>query len=284
VKRGDCRTLDTLRRVAGPHYLRGRPSLPSPDTADWEGSRPRHIRFETVHRRRRQRIPGGRDAQLLVYEPGYNCVFARDITELSAPRKRGGELTGAGNAARSSGMSSVPDSGPVHAGHQRVAGYGAIAVARSAAGTRGGLESPPSADVGKVSCRWKSLHPRQVLAAAADARRGHVGRGYEILRPIFLRAVAEITLQHHERLDGPATGPLEGEQIMLERGSWPWPTRSSDDHPSALSGSARGEHRTSGVAVGRGTLFDALWSMPARAGARRRDNPRSEPICGLSAS
>jgi HD-GYP domain-containing protein (c-di-GMP phosphodiesterase class II) len=47
---------------------------------------------------------------------------------------------------------------------------------------------------------------------------GHVAAGYEILRPVFLPwPVADITLQHHERLDGSGyPSRLQGEQIMLE--------------------------------------------------------------------
>jgi HD-GYP domain-containing protein (c-di-GMP phosphodiesterase class II) len=74
-------------------------------------------------------------------------------------------------------------------------------------------------DVGKVSVPLEVLSlPGKFSLLQRMLVEGHVAAGYEILRPVFLPwPVAEITLQHHERLDGSGyPSRLQGEQIILE--------------------------------------------------------------------
>jgi putative nucleotidyltransferase with HDIG domain len=164
----------------------------------------------------------------VVYEGrAYNCVFARDITEL---KRTAQQLEESLTRLRESQatiiqvLSSVTElRDPYTAGHQQRVAQICVAIA-----VRLGL--PPERveglevaallhDVGKVSVPLEVLSiPGKFSLLQRMLVEGHVAAGYEILRPIFLPwPVAEITLQHHERLDGSGyPGRLKGEQIMLE--------------------------------------------------------------------
>jgi PAS domain S-box-containing protein len=187
------------------------------------------IRFETLHRRKDgSDFPVDVTLNYVVYEGrAYNCVFARDITE----RKRTAhQLEESLTRLRESQatiiqvLSSVTElRDPYTAGHQQRVAQICVAIA-----VRLGL--PPERveglevaallhDVGKVSVPLEVLSiPGKFSLLQRMLVEGHVAAGYEILRPIFLPwPVAEITLQHHERLDGSGyPGRLKGEQIMLE--------------------------------------------------------------------
>jgi putative nucleotidyltransferase with HDIG domain len=74
-------------------------------------------------------------------------------------------------------------------------------------------------DIGKNSVPIEILStPAKLSAAQLSLVRGHVTAGYEILRPIdFGAPIAEMVLQHHERLDGSGyPAGLKGSQIILE--------------------------------------------------------------------
>jgi PAS domain S-box-containing protein len=74
-------------------------------------------------------------------------------------------------------------------------------------------------DVGKVCVPLEILStPGKFSPLQRLLVEGHVSAGYEILRPIFFSwPVAEIVLQHHERMNGSGyPAQLSGEQIELE--------------------------------------------------------------------
>ncbi len=97
---------------------------------------------------------------------------------------------------------------PYTAGHQRRVAVLAQAVARelglSEAEVRGVYLASLVHDVGKITVPAEVLSKPGVLSSVEFALiRTHAGAGYDILRNIdFPWPVAEIVLQHHERLDG----------------------------------------------------------------------------------
>lgn len=187
------------------------------------------IRYETTHRTK-----DGRDfpvETMLNYLPfegrEYNCVFARDITDR---KKTEQQLEESLTRLRESQatiiqvLSSVTElRDPYTAGHQRRVAEICVSIASK-------LGMPPERveglevaallhDVGKVSVPLEVLSiPGKFSVLQRMLVEGHVSAGYEILRPIYLPwPVADITLQHHERLDGSGyPSRLQGEQIMLE--------------------------------------------------------------------
>ena len=187
------------------------------------------IDFETVHRRKDgSDFPVEVTLNYVVFEgKEYNCVFARDITER---RKTAAQLEESLARLRESQatiiqvLSSVTElRDPYTAGHQQRVAEICVAIA-----TRMGLAPERTEglevaallhDVGKVSVPLEVLSiPGKFSLLQRLLVEGHVAAGYEILRPIALPwPVAQITLQHHERLDGSGyPSHLKGDQIMLE--------------------------------------------------------------------
>lgn len=112
---------------------------------------------------------------------------------------------------------------PYTAGHERRVSELAVAVARAMELddeiVRGLQIAAMLHDVGKT------VIPSEILSKPGDLSpaevlliRDHVRAGYDILEPIdFTRPVAEIALQHHERLDGSGyPAGLRGDEILLE--------------------------------------------------------------------
>lgn len=74
-------------------------------------------------------------------------------------------------------------------------------------------------DIGKISVPTEILtSPRKMKVAEYDLIKDHPVVGYEILRQIeFAEPVAQIVLQHHERMDGSGyPHGISGENILLE--------------------------------------------------------------------
>ena len=112
---------------------------------------------------------------------------------------------------------------PYTAGHQQRVAEICVAVAERMGlpsdQTRGLEVAALLHDVGKVSVPIEILsNPGLLSPAQRTLVEGHVEAGYEILRPIkFPWPVAEIVLQHHERLDGSGyPNGLSGDAMALE--------------------------------------------------------------------
>ena len=74
-------------------------------------------------------------------------------------------------------------------------------------------------DIGKIDVPAEILScPRQLTEVEFSLIKNHARTGYEILRDIdFPGPIAEIVLQHHERMDGSGyPSGLKGEEILLE--------------------------------------------------------------------
>ena len=112
---------------------------------------------------------------------------------------------------------------PYTAGHQRRVADLAVAIAR-----RMGLDEDRVSglrvaamvhDIGKVYVPAEFLNrPGRLTTEEMAIIRTHPGIGYNILHPVdFPWPVADIVVQHHERLDGTGyPGGLQGERILLE--------------------------------------------------------------------
>jgi len=112
---------------------------------------------------------------------------------------------------------------PYTAGHQR-----RVAELARATGEKMGLDKEQLMglyiggllhDIGKISIPGEILtYPGKLTEAEWRLIRAHTRRGYEILKDTkFPWPVAEIALQHHERLDGSGYPQgLKGEEIFLE--------------------------------------------------------------------
>ncbi|MBU1162570.1 MAG: HD-GYP domain-containing protein [Proteobacteria bacterium] len=74
-------------------------------------------------------------------------------------------------------------------------------------------------DIGKISVPMEILSkPGQITESEFDIVKNHAQAGYDILRTIeFPWPIAQIVLQHHERMDGSGYPQgLSGEDILLE--------------------------------------------------------------------
>ena len=187
------------------------------------------IRLETVHRKKDGHdFPVEVTANYVVFEGAeYSCVFARDITER---KKTAQQLEESLARLRESQatiiqvLSSVTElRDPYTAGHQQRVAEICVAIAARMGLASERIEGLEVAallhDVGKVSVPLEVLSiPGKFSLLQRLLVEGHVAAGYEILRPIALPwPVAQITLQHHERLDGSGyPSHLKGDQIMLE--------------------------------------------------------------------
>lgn len=112
---------------------------------------------------------------------------------------------------------------PYTAGHQRRVAKLAVAIATEMKLPAERIEGLRLAaeihDIGKISIPAEILvSPRKLTAAEFEIVKTHSAVGYDILKDIhFLTPVAQIVLQHHERLDGSGyPAGLKQEQILLE--------------------------------------------------------------------
>ena len=230
------------------------------------------VRFETVHRKKDGHdVPVEATLNYVVFEGNeYNCVFARDITER---RKTALQLEESFARLRESQatiiqvLSSVTElRDPYTAGHQQRVAEICVAIATRMGLTAERIEGLEVAallhDVGKVSIPLEVLSiPGKFSLLQRMLVEGHVAAGYEILRPIALPwPVAQITLQHHERLDGSGyPSHLKGDQIMTEArilavaDTFEAMTTHRPYRGALAVSTALGE-----LQAGRGTLFDPL--------------------------
>jgi PAS domain S-box-containing protein/putative nucleotidyltransferase with HDIG domain len=187
------------------------------------------VRFETTHRKKDgTTFPVEVTLNYVVFEGReFNCVFARNISErLHVAHQLEESLTRLreSQATIIQVLSSVTElRDPYTAGHQQRVAQICVAIASHMGLAPERVEGLEVAallhDVGKVSVPLEVLSiPGKFSLLQRMLVEGHVAAGYEILRPIYLPwPVAEITLQHHERLDGSGyPARLKGEQIMLE--------------------------------------------------------------------
>ena len=187
------------------------------------------VRFETVHRTKDGHdFPVEATLNYVVFEGAeYNCVFARDITERKRTAQQLEESLARLRESQATiiqVLSSVTElRDPYTAGHQQRVAEICVAIATRMGLTPERIEGLEVAallhDVGKVSVPPEVLSiPGKFSLLQRLLVEGHVAAGYEILRPIALPwPVAQITLQHHERLDGSGyPSHLKGDQIMLE--------------------------------------------------------------------
>jgi PAS domain S-box-containing protein len=186
-------------------------------------------RFETVHRRKDGlTFPVEATLNYVAFEGReYNCVFARDITQRKATALQLEESLARLRESQATiiqVLSSVTElRDPYTAGHQQRVAEVCVAIATRLGLSADRIEGLEVAallhDVGKVSVPLEVLSiPGKFSFLQRLLVEGHVAAGYEILRPIALPwPVAQITLQHHERLDGSGyPSHLRGDQIMLE--------------------------------------------------------------------
>jgi PAS domain S-box-containing protein/putative nucleotidyltransferase with HDIG domain len=157
----------------------------------------------------------------------YGCVFARDITARKEAEKQLEESLArarASEAATIHVLSSVTETrDPYTAGHQRRVAEICVAIADQIGmppEQRRGLETAALLhDVGKVAVPIEILAcPGRLTDVQTRLVEAHVQAGYEILSDMTGPSpVAQIVLQHHERLDGSGyPRGLKGDDILLE--------------------------------------------------------------------
>jgi PAS domain S-box-containing protein len=197
---------------------------------DWEEMKTEGTRtVESAHRRKDGTlVPVEVKASYVVFEgEAYGCVFARDITARKVAEKQLAESlvrARASEAATIQVLSSVTEMrDPYTAGHQRRVAEICVAIADALAmppEQKRGLEVAALLhDVGKVSVPIEILAcPGRLSAVQTRLVEGHVRAGYEILSDMVGPSpVAQIVLQHHERLDGSGYPMgLKGSDILLE--------------------------------------------------------------------
>ena len=112
---------------------------------------------------------------------------------------------------------------PYTAGHQRRVAMLSVAIATDMSLPPDRIEGLRLAaglhDIGKIHVPAEILaSPRKLTAAEFEIIKLHPAVGYDILKEInFPTAVAQVVLQHHERLDGSGyPDGLKQEQILLE--------------------------------------------------------------------
>lgn len=112
---------------------------------------------------------------------------------------------------------------PYTAGHQERVARLAVAIAREMGVPEDVVDAVRTAalvhDIGKLYIPGEIMsRPGKLSQPELDLIRTHARAGYEILQPIdFPWPVAEIVLQHHERLDGSGYPQgLAGDSVMLE--------------------------------------------------------------------
>ena len=122
---------------------------------------------------------------------------------------------------------------PYTAGHERRVSELAVAIAEEMAVGAADLDGLRMAalihDVGKVAVPAEILSkPGRLSEVEFNLIKQHAQAGYDILRAIeFQQPVAEMVLQHHERLDGSGyPGGSSAKTPCWNPGSLPWPTSS----------------------------------------------------------
>jgi PAS domain S-box-containing protein len=142
-----------------------------------------------------------------------------DITERKEAELAQSTLT---RAAVEAIASTVEARDPYTAGHQRRVSLFSAAIAEelavSAFDTEGIVLAADIHDVGKISVPAEILSkPTRLKKVEFELIKEHSRDGYEIMKGIaFPWPVAEMILQHHERLDGSGyPGGLAGDEILL---------------------------------------------------------------------
>ncbi len=165
---------------------------------------------------------------------------------------------------------------PYTAGHERRVGELAAAIGAEmglAEDLRKGLRLAGYVhDIGKISVPAEILSkPSKLTAMEFELIKGHSQSGYDVLKAVdFPWPVAEVILQHHERLDGSGyPRGLKGEEIILEAR-----IMAVADVVEAMS-----SHRPYRPGLG---LESALAEIEANAG--KLYDPRAVPACAYSAS
>jgi response regulator RpfG family c-di-GMP phosphodiesterase len=120
---------------------------------------------------------------------------------------------------------------PYTAGHQRQVSAIATAIAREMKLPEQLIEGIHFGslihDLGKIALPSEILtRPRRLTPLEMQLIETHPEAGYEIVKNIdYPWPVAEMIYQHHERMDGSGyPRGLKGDEILLERASWRWPT------------------------------------------------------------
>ena len=188
-----------------------------------------HIFFETAHRHRKGTIiPIELSSRIFEYEGKTAALsIARDITErkmAEEERKHSFErLRKALEETVNALASAVEMRDPYTAGHQHRVTNLACAMAKEMGLSREKIEGIRMAgiihDVGKIRVPAEILSwPGRLTDVDFNVIKTHPQVGYDILKTIeFPYSVAQIMLQHHERIDGSGypTG-LSGNEILLE--------------------------------------------------------------------
>ena len=118
---------------------------------------------------------------------------------------------------------------PYTAGHERRVGELAMAI-----GAKLGLEEHQQEglrvagylhDIGKITIPAEILSkPGKLSPIEYELIKAHPQSGYDVLKDVeFPWPIAQVALQHHERMDGSGYPQgLKGERSCLRRGSWRW--------------------------------------------------------------
>lgn len=188
-----------------------------------------HIFYETVHvHRTGKTIPIELSSRIIEYEGEPVALsIARDITErkrAEEERKQSFErLRKALEETVNALASAVEMRDPYTAGHQHRVTNLAWAIAREMGLSAYQLEGVRMAgiihDVGKIRVPAEILSwPGRLKEIDFNVIKTHPQVGYDILKRIeFPYSVAQIMLQHHERMDGSGyPGGLSGEEILME--------------------------------------------------------------------
>jgi PAS domain S-box-containing protein len=162
------------------------------------------------------------EGKVLFYEGTHMDITSRKASEKSL-RESMRRLTGATNAIIAVIVTAVEARDPYTAGHQkRVANLArAIAVEMDLSGPQiqGIVMAGMIHDLGKISVPAEILSTPKVLSSMEfELVRQHPRTGYDILKDIrFEWPIAEMVLQHHERLDGSGYPQgLAGSKILFE--------------------------------------------------------------------
>jgi PAS domain S-box-containing protein/putative nucleotidyltransferase with HDIG domain len=154
-----------------------------------------------------------------VYDDRGNYLFYEGVVEDIAARKTG-ELMDSITKALSTAIE-IRD--PYTAGHQERVTELAVAIAKEMNFTDDHLKAVRIAamlhDIGKIYVPAEFLsRPGLISKNELSVLRDHTEAGYEILKGVaFEYPIADIILQHHERIDGSGyPHGLKGDQILLE--------------------------------------------------------------------
>lgn len=158
-------------------------------------------------------------------EVGGIVIFAEDVTELRQARekiaKHLSELEEAMHGTLLAVSNMVEQRDPYTAGHERRVGLIAAAIAREMGWPQKEADDLEMIglvhDIGKIAVPVEILtKPGRLTPTEYELVKQHAARGYEILKNVpFPIPIAEITYQHHERMDGSGyPRGLKGDEIL----------------------------------------------------------------------